>query len=596
MGNKLAYGVGVAIGSVLAIVVLSMWQYRRIQDTGVIIRHTNEVLSQTQRVLNAEMTYELNVKNFLLTGDSTFLHMAGDSLAILPAEINLVRSLTADNPVQQMHIDSLIAYAGRNAATLEAIVNARGSFTGPVQLIAGDAKAGPSHEIRVIIAQMQQEERRLLDIRRKSNQNKASELQWVLGALIAAVVILAVITFRKIRLDLIRERKSAERLHRFNIELEAQVRLQTANLQASEDKYKTLFYKSPLPKWIYDEETLCFLEVNDAAVRLYGYPRESFLQMTLKDIRPPDEMAGLLADMEAVKSDPMAYHESERRHKKQSGEIMDVLVTGHPIIMDGRRARMVAVVDITEGKRQGEQLRLLNADLAKRASELTASNAELERFAYIASHDLQEPLRMVSSFLQLLQKRYKGQLDEKADQYIHYAVDGAERMKALIMDLLEYSRVGTGKDSFDEVDTAVIMQEVGDIFREKIIAARAWIAIDPLPRVLGDKVQLMQLFQNLLSNALKYHSERLPSIRVKAREEEKHWLFSVQDNGIGIDPQFFDKIFIIFQRLHNKSDYSGTGIGLAICKKIVERHGGRIWVESRPEEGSTFYFTISKQV
>jgi PAS domain S-box-containing protein len=598
MGNKLVYGVVAAIVSVLVIAVLSIWQYRRIQDTGKIIRHTNDVLAQTQRVLNAEVQYELNVKNFLLTGDSVFLRMAGDSLAILPAEINLVKTLTADNPVQQAHIDSLVAYAGRNTATLAAIVREckGGCFTGPVQVIAGNAKAGPSREIQNTISEMEQEERRLLDIRRRNNQAKASELQWVLWALSAAVVMLALVTFRKIRLDLIRERKSREQLARFNEELEAQVRLQTANLQASEDKYKTLFYKSPLAKWIYDEETLRFIEVNDAAVRLYGYPREAFLRMTLKDIRPLDDMAGLMEDMEAVKRDPMAYHESIRRHKKQSGDVIDVLVTGHAVMMDGRRARMVAVVDITEGKRQEERLRLLNADLGKHAGELAASNAELERFAYIASHDLQEPLRMVSSFLQLLQKRYKGQLDQRADQYIHYAVDGAERMKVLIMDLLEYSRVGSSKDSFGEVDTAVIMQEVGDVFREKIIAARARVEIDPLPKVWGDKVQLMQLFQNLLSNALKYHSEALPSIRVHCREEAAYWLFSVADNGIGIDPQFFDKIFIIFQRLHNKSDYSGTGIGLAICKKIVERHGGRIWVESRRGEGTTFFFTISKKV
>jgi two-component system CheB/CheR fusion protein len=203
---------------------------------------------------------------------------------------------------------------------------------------------------------------------------------------------------------------------------------------------------------------------------------------------------------------------------------------------------------------------------------------------------------MVSSFLQLLQKKYNGQLDAKADQYIHYAVDGAERMKALIMDLLEYSRVGTGKEGFVAVDTSVVMEEVGDIFRERIIAARAEIVIGNLPVVTGDKVQVTQLFQNLLSNALKYHSDKPPVIRIAAREEEAHWHFSVEDNGIGIDSQFFDKIFIIFQRLHNKNDYSGTGIGLAICKKIVERHGGRIWVESQPQQGSTFHFTIHKTV
>ena len=163
------------------------------------------------------------------------------------------------------------------------------------------------------------------------------------------------------------------------------------------------------------------------------------------------------------------------------------------------------------------------------------------------------------------------------------------------MDLLEYSRVGTGKESFDPVDTAVVMEEVGDIFREKIIAARAQVEIGELPVVTGDKVQLTQLLQNLVSNALKYHSDNPPVIRIRAKEEPSSWRFSVEDNGIGIDPQFFDKIFIIFQRLHNKTDYSGTGIGLAICKKIVERHGGRIWVESSQQQGSTFYFTIHKK-
>ena len=598
MGNKLVYGVVVAIVSVLVIVVLSIWQYRRIQDTGVIIRHANRVLNETHAVQNAETQYELNTKNYLLTGDSSFLRMAGDTLALLPGEINSLKTLASDNPAHEALIDSLLRYVARNSEALRQAteLSRGGDFGGTAKLIAEEAKNGFSHKMQVILMQIESEERQFVDIRRSANLIKASELQWVLWALSAAVVMLALVTFRTIRLDLIREKKLTEQLHQFNTELEAQVRLQTTNLKASEDKYKTLFYKSPLAKWIYDEESLRFIEVNDAAVRLYGYPREVFGQMTLKDIRPSDELAGLQEDMDAVRKDPMAYHESIRRHKKQSGELMDVLVTGHPILVDGRRARMVAVVDITEGRRQEERLRLLNADLGKRAGELAASNAELERFAYIASHDLQEPLRMVSSFLQLLQKRYKGQLDERADQYIHFAVDGAERMKALIMDLLEYSRVGSSKDSFGEFDTAVIVQEVGDIFREKIIAARARVDIGPLPRVWGDKVQLRQLFQNLLSNALKYHSEKLPSIRVHAQEEDRHWLFSVEDNGIGIDPQFFDKIFIIFQRLHNKSDFSGTGIGLAICKKIVERHGGRIWVESRPGEGSTFYFTISKKV
>ena len=595
--KRLTNGVAVAIASVLVIVVFLIWQYRRIQDSGVIIRHTNLVLYQTQEVLNDEVQYELNVKNFLLTGDSTFLDRAGDSVRLLPSKIATLKELTVDNPRQQVRIDSLLAFISRNRSILEnaMFLSRSGNFEEAAGIISSEATTGYSYRIRHMLNQMSLEERSLLDIRRGNNLNKASQLQWIMWALIAAVAILAFVTFRKIRVDLSREKRAREQLRRFNIELKDEVKRQTANLQASEDKYKTLFYKSPLPKWIYDEETLYFLEVNDMAIRSYGYSREEFLGMRILDIRPEEDKERLIKDVEDVRSNPGSHRDSQWRHIKKNGDIIDVDVTAYPINFEGHRARMVVVNDITDRRIYEKQLRQLNTDLAKRASELASSNGELERFAYIASHDLQEPLRMVSSFLQLLQKRYGGQLDKKADQYIHYAVDGAERMKALIMDLLEYSRVGTGKESFGLIDTAVVLKEVGDIFREKIISARARVDIGEMPCVWGDKVQLTQLFQNLLSNALKYHSDQAPMIRIIAKEEPGYWQFSIADNGIGIDPQFFDKIFIIFQRLHNKSDYSGTGIGLAICKKIVERHGGRIWVESTPQNGSTFYFTIIKR-
>jgi PAS domain S-box-containing protein len=595
--KKLTNGVAVAIASVLVIVVFSIWQYRRIQDNGLIIRHTNLVLYQTQEVLNDAVQYELNVKNFLLTGDSSFLIKANDSLRFLPGKLDTLKRLTADNPHQQARIDSLLIYIARNRDMLEkAIYMSRpGHFGAPTDLLFNEATSGNSYHIQQTIDKMVGEERMLLDQRRGNNQNKASQLQWILWTLIAAVAILAWITFRKTRVDLAREKMAREQLRRFNIELKDEVRRQTANLQASEDKYKTLFYKSPLPKWIYDEETLDFLEVNDTAIRSYGYSREEFLDMTIVDIRPEEDKDRLMKDVDDVRNNPGSYRDSQWRHIKKNGDVIDVDITAYPIDFEGHRARMVVVNDITDRRIYEKQLRQLNTDLAKHATELASSNSELERFAYIASHDLQEPLRMVSSFLQLLQKRYGGQLDKKADQYIHYAVDGAERMKALIMDLLEYSRVGTGKDGFGWIDTGIVLKEVGDIFREKIIDARARIDIGEMPRVWGDKVQLTQLFQNLLSNALKYHSDQAPVIRIRAKEEPACWQFSIADNGIGIDPQFFDKIFIIFQRLHNKSDYSGTGIGLAICKKIVERHGGHVWVESAPGKGSTFYFTITKK-
>jgi PAS domain S-box-containing protein len=595
--NKLNNGIAATIACVLVIVILSIVQYRRIQDNGLMIRHTNMVLFQTQAVLNNSVQFELNIKNFLLTGDSLFLDRAGDSAGILPSRITALRELIADEGRAAHRIDSILFYVGRNREILERAMrlSLSGDFRGAARLISSETMTGYSFHIQRVLKQLEMEERGLLDIRRGKNQSRASQLQWVLWSLIAAVAVLAFVTFRKIQVDLSREKGAREKLRRFNIELKEEVRRQTAQLQASEDKYKTLFYKSPLPKWIYDEETLRFLEVNDTAIRNYGYSREEFLNMTIADIRPPEDKDRLMQDVEEVRATPGAYRDSQWRHTKSNGEVIDVDITAHAINFEDHRARMVVVNDITERNKFETQLRHLNTDLAKRANELAASNAELERFAYIASHDLQEPLRMVSSFLQLLQKKYKGQLDSKADQYIHYAVDGAERMKALIMDLLEYSRVGTAKEGFDMVDTSIVVQEVGDIFREKIIAARASVDIGPLPVIWGDRVQLTQLFQNLISNALKYHGDQAPVIHIRAKEEPGCWQFSIEDNGIGINEQFFDKIFIIFQRLHNKSDYSGTGIGLAICKKIVERHGGRIWVKSTEKKGSTFYFTIIKK-
>ena len=586
MGNKLVYGIVTTIVSILVIVVLSIWQYQRIRDSGAVVRHANLVMYQTQAVLTTAMQYELNSKNFLLTHDSAFLDSAAHSLTILPLAIDSLKRLTADDPGQQRWLDSLGPYMNMHVGTLEHAVS-----------LSSKERAAASAGLISALTRLAAEEHRFAETRRNANQVKATRLQWVLWVLSVAVCVLAYITFRIIRKDLQKEKESREQLRQFNEQLADEVKRQTAMLRSSEDKYKTLFYKSPLAKWIYDEQTLRFLEVNDAALRMYGYTQEEFQQMTLADIRPPSEVPKLMDDIALVRQDPAASLESQWRHLKKNGELMDVQVSAHFIEYEGKKARVVAITDVTERIRNESQLNKLNTDLARRAGELAASNAELERFAYIASHDLQEPLRMVSSFLQLLQKRYKGQLDEKADQYIHYAVDGAERMKALIMDLLEYSRAGSAKETFGRVEMETILKEAGDIFREKIAVARASVEVGPLPVLWGDKVQLLQLFQNLLSNALKYHAaDRAPVIHIRASEEPGCWKFSVEDNGIGIDPQYFDKIFIIFQRLHNKTDYSGTGIGLAICKKIVERHGGKIWVESSSDRGSIFYFTIGKKV
>ncbi|MBI4000995.1 MAG: hypothetical protein HY348_04345 [Nitrospira defluvii] len=231
-------------------------------------------------------------------------------------------------------------------------------------------------------------------------------------------------------------------------------------------------------------------------------------------------------------------------------------------------------------------------DLEESVAELGRSNADLQQFAYVASHDLQEPLRTMSSYTQLLARRYKGKLDADADEFIAFAVDGANRMQRLIQDLLAYSRVSTGGRQFEPTSVEAALTYALDNLRNAVKESGAVVTHDPLPTVMGDEKQLAQLFQNLLSNAVKFQGEEPPRIHVSAKRTDTEWLLSVRDNGIGLDPQYADRIFVIFQRLHNRQEYPGTGIGLAICKKIVERHGGRIWVESEPGKGATFYFTI----
>ena len=220
------------------------------------------------------------------------------------------------------------------------------------------------------------------------------------------------------------------------------------------------------------------------------------------------------------------------------------------------------------------------------------SNTELEQFAYVASHDLQELLRMVANYLQLLKRRYKDKLGPDADEFIFYAVDGARRMKALISDLLVYSRVGTRGKDYEPTDWVAVFDTATVNLQEAIQESGAKVSRGALPTVMADAPQLTQLFQNLVSNAIKFRSGEAPNIHVSAVRKGDEWVFSVRDNGIGVDPQYHDRIFVIFQRLHTRTEYPGTGVGLAICKRIVERHGGRIWLESELGKGSTFYFTI----
>ena len=325
---------------------------------------------------------------------------------------------------------------------------------------------------------------------------------------------------------------------------------------------------------------------NRSAHRLYGYSPEEAVGQSISIIIPPERSGEQQEILRTIRNDGLLEHVETVRLRK-NGTRVDVSLTISPIRnAEGKIIGASSIAhDITERK-QAE------AALAKRTEELARSNAELERFAYVASHDLQEPLRMVASFTQLLAKRYRGQLDGDADEFIGFAVDGARRMQILINDLLAYSRVGTRGREFAPTNCEAALEAALMNLGKAIEETGALVTHDPLPTIPGDEIQLGQVFQNLIANALKFHGSAPPRAHVAAQNKDGEWRFSVRDNGIGIDPQYAERIFHVFQRLHTAAEYPGTGIGLAIAKKIVERHGGRIWVESEPGQGATFYFTL----
>jgi PAS domain S-box-containing protein len=359
----------------------------------------------------------------------------------------------------------------------------------------------------------------------------------------------------------------------------------------TEAKYRGLLEAAPDAMVVVNQDGEIVL-LNVQAEKHFAYHRDELVGQKVKNIIPEGFAERLLADGLRSGEEALAQQIGtgiELTGRRRDGSEFPIEIMLSPLESAEGILVTAAIRDITERKKSEQHL-------VRTVRELKRSNDELQQFAYVASHDLQEPLRMVASYTQLLARRYKGRLDSEADEFIAYAVDGANRMQGLIQDLLAYSRAGTNGKTLREVSVEKALKDALSNLRAMIQESGALVTHDSLPAITSDDTQLVQVFQNLVGNAIKYRSSEVPHVHVSATKNGgKEWVFSVRDNGLGIDPQYFERIFVLFQRLHGREEFKGTGIGLTICKKIVERLGGRIWVESQPKEGSVFYFSLPER-
>lgn len=371
----------------------------------------------------------------------------------------------------------------------------------------------------------------------------------------------------------------------------------TEDLRISNDRYTIVTKATNNIIWDFDFKKQ---EVfwGEGLTRLLGYEELLNHYMWWIDKIHPEDRDRILKNFNNfIKNTEKETWSAEYRIITQSGEIKYMFDRGYLLFnKKGKPIRMIgSMEDISERKKYENHLEDLYSQINKRVNELAISNAELEQFAYIASHDLQEPLRMVTRFLSEIERKYQDQLDDKGKEYIHYAVDGAQRMRTLILDLLEYSKIGKFDQNPETIDVNVLLEEIAHYNEIALIENNAKLIWKNLPIIINRRTPIQVVFQNLIGNSIKYHNpEGTTIIEITYSDLGTKWQFCVSDNGIGINPLFFEKIFVIFQRLHPKHEYSGTGIGLAISKKIIETQGGKIWVTSEEGKGSQFYFTVSK--
>ena len=366
-----------------------------------------------------------------------------------------------------------------------------------------------------------------------------------------------------------------------------------AALRESEERYRLLFESNPLAIWVFDTNTLGFLAVNEAAIQRYGYTREEFLSMTLKDIRPAEDVPALMDHIARISS---VTEGCSWKHLTKDGALIDVEVTSHPLTFAGKSARVVLANDITARKRAEQAIKQLNENLENRSALLEHANKELEAFSYSVSHDLRAPLRAIDGFSRILVEDYADRLDREATRVLNVIRTNTQNMGKLIDDLLAFSRLSRKQMEKSPVDMNGLAQAVVSEIRSADAEKAPQFDVGALNAAHGDPAMLRQVFMNLLSNAAKYSKGNdTPLIKIGSHTQNGESVYYVQDNGVGFDMNYVDKLFGVFQRLHTTEEFEGTGVGLAIVQRIIQRHGGRVWAEGKVNEGATFYFSLPRE-
>lgn len=554
---------------------------RKLRDAAGRVTHTLEVLDLSGNLLRDLVDAQMAMRGFVITGDESFLEPYSAAEASLEGLHAQLREKTKDNLEQQQRLRQLATMTADNMAMIKMGIDLRRQDPAAAQQFVASKK--PKYQldaVRDVVAEFDQIERDLLQSRQRET-DRAFRIAATFAVLKVAFGLAGIGVF----VWVIRQGM----IHRSHTQ--AALEKTAGELRESQGRLMGIVHSAmdSVISMDIDQRVILF---NPAAERMFGYAAREMIGRSIEVLIPERFRSNhgehVVRFGTAGATSRQMGHLGAVCGVRATGEEFPIEASISQMEAQGEKLFTVILRDITDRKRAEDNLRSAVEHLAR-------SNAELEQFAYVASHDLQEPLRAIAGCVQILQKRYQGKLDPTADEYIGHTVEGAHRMQTLINDLLAYSRVSTrGKDLAPvnaETALSLALKNLETSVRER----GAVVTNDPLPAVHADPTQLAQLFQNLVGNAIKFCRDRTPEIHIGVERGQGGWVFSVNDNGIGIAPEYFERIFGVFQRLHTRQEFPGTGIGLSICRKIVERHGGKIWIESALDHGSTFFFFLPDQ-